>query len=137
MQLKESGLEFSRSHDQGVAWWVCPEGRKMPVYGSHTDTVVASPEEFGLTREIVESLFRNGEEEAVLAYLVDKGWTRARRYKNAWYVMVRSWDSGQEEMLQRVGLVPSIIDEMSTGRTIKRESLAKDLEDAYSEWTSL
>ena len=64
--------------DNVVAFWLSPLEDLISTHGSHTSTVLSNPETFGLSEEQALSLFVGGEENAVIEYLLDKGWIRVR-----------------------------------------------------------
>lgn len=71
------------------AFWIDPNGVIMPVMRSHIAAVIADPVLFGVTREYIESVYREYGEalgwegkarEEIIKRLIIEGWTRIRDY---------------------------------------------------------
>ena len=84
------------------AYFVCPDGNLINVSSSHIDTVIKEPEAFGCTGEEINSIYeRFGEpiglegkaREVILKHLIQKGWTRIRKYNNHWIINVNNIDT--------------------------------------------
>lgn len=68
-------------------YWIGPEGQVMEVEWTHIETVIASPERFGLARGQVEEEYRRSEESLglegkararIIGGLLAQGWIRVR-----------------------------------------------------------
>ena len=86
--------------DTAVAFWISPSGVIVSTHGSHTSTVLDDPECFGLTKEIAESLFATGEEEAIIKYLLCDGWVRVRLQFGMVFISVENLTSSVRRTLQ-------------------------------------
>ena len=87
-----------------LAYWVAPDGRAISVHGSHTDTVLETPEAFGLTRESATGLFNDGEERSVLMHLLERGWIRIRLHADRYFVAANKLDVQCKELIKQWAL---------------------------------
>lgn len=78
-----------------TAYWISPKGRVAEVTGdTHIGLVIKFPEKFGLTTDEIRGIYdKYGEKmglegkarEEIIKDLVNQGWIRVRKYRNAGY----------------------------------------------------
>ncbi|MBI5251792.1 MAG: hypothetical protein HY912_20050 [Desulfomonile tiedjei] len=77
-----------------AAFFLSPNGHLVHVPQNHISTVIAEPENFGLTREEIEALYREYGERVgvegkarreILLKIIADGWIRIRRYPNKYW----------------------------------------------------
>jgi len=104
-KLEDLQVSFVSSGKTGdLAYWISPSGELISTHGSHTSTVVETPEVFGFTEEEVNTLFSVGEEEAVLKCLIGNGWIRLRYQAGCYFVSVLSLSPETQQRLQNWAL---------------------------------
>lgn len=78
-----------------IAFFLSPEGNLIHVPDSHIAAVIRDPETFGLTREEIESFYKEYGERVgvegkarreILLKIIADGWIRIRRYRQHWSV---------------------------------------------------
>ena len=80
-----------------AACFISPAGEIVEVGTSHIAKVIRTPEPFGLTMETIEKTYEKYSEpvglegqarKEILVKIIEKGWIRARRYREHWSVTV-------------------------------------------------
>jgi hypothetical protein len=94
-----------------AAYFITPGGKMISTNGgSHISLVINSPEKFGFTKLQIVDLYKKYNEklgvegkarEQLLRLLIDKGWTRVRRYPNKfWSIQVKKLTKKAKDYLQ-------------------------------------
>jgi len=124
--------------DSSVAFWISPEGEFIGTHGSHTSTVMETPESFGLTAAEAQRLFQNGEEKAVITHLLEQGWIRGRNQFSSLFISVQTLTPAIKDFLVRYLVsvakgsdLKVIIDESSSGE-VYRTTIQKAREGTFS-----
>lgn len=88
------------------AYWISPSGEVIDCATTHISEVINKPEQFGLTREGIEGLYKQHDEplghegkarEEIMLDLIKKGWTRIR-----WVPSKYSWTVQIADLTKRV-----------------------------------
>ena len=88
------------------AYWISPSGEVIDCATTHISEVINKPEQFGLTREGIEELYKQYDEplghegkarEEIMLDLIKKGWTRIR-----WVPSKYSWTVQIADLTKRV-----------------------------------
>jgi len=91
-----------------VAYWISPRGEVLPVATNHIDIVIKNPKKFGYTKERIQEIYDNYEErlgsegtarEVIIIDLLQKGFIRIRRYRNAYSLNVGKMSKKVKDIL--------------------------------------
>jgi hypothetical protein len=92
-----------------VAFFLSPNGHIVHVPQNHIATVIRDPETFGLTREEIETLYKEYGERVgvegearreILLRIIADGWIRIRRYRQHWSATAQALTPATQELLQ-------------------------------------
>jgi hypothetical protein len=92
-----------------VAYWISPRGEVLEVGTNHIAVVIKNPKSFGLTTEKIKEVYdRHGEpmgmegnaREEIILNLLNKGFIRIRRYKNAYSLNIGKMSKKVKDILQ-------------------------------------
>jgi len=93
-----------------AAYFINPVGKVVSTNGrSHISMIIAEPEKFGFTKEYIQDAYDKYKEklgvegtarEDLIKELINKGWTRVRRYPNKfWSIQVKNLDKKSKDYL--------------------------------------
>ena len=85
---------LNENFNKQAAYWISPRGKIIEVDQTHINTVITNPDEFGLSKEFIDSKFAEhgdkiGQEgkarEDIIMGLIKQGWMRIRNYLKQGY----------------------------------------------------